>query len=495
MLERTGKRLLLRTDSTLTRGAYRVRWHTVSTEDGHALEGEFSFGVRAAAGGSEHALEQSPLARGGWLRIALRLLLYVALLPFAAAILLPVLQRRERPSWLAPSRFASAWPEQAHAAVERERRVTGDLAWLSVGAAAGVTLADAADAAGRMSAAGLRDFLFTGSSGPARIALVLALLLAALLAGRSQRISAVAITVALMGLAASGHAASASPRAPSIVNDWLHLLSGAVWLGGIAMLVLVWWPALRSGAGELRTSLAREVLPAFGRVAVPAFVLAVSTGAVSLLVQLGHLDALWNTAYGRVLLVKIVVVGCVAAVSFTHARRLRPRLMAGAQSVVERRHWQLLRSEPLVGIGVVGAVAALVAFPLPPRQLADTDEAVAARPACDPCPLPRPAGDELAVAERAGSHVVAGWLRRDSRAGSRGRCGYSTGAVGRIARRCKYRTGARPAAVRAACASVRAKLEARHGSAGLEAELEATDGTGAPQTATGELAEVRQLRA
>jgi hypothetical protein len=54
----------------------------------------------------------------------------------------------------------------------------------------------------------------------------------------------------------------------------------------------------------------------------------------------------------------------------------------------------------------------LVAFPLPPRQLADAaEEAIAA--ACDPCPLPKPKADELPVAEQAGSQLVAGWLRRD----------------------------------------------------------------------------------
>ena len=55
-------------------------------------------------------------------------------------------------------------------------------------------------------------------------------------------------------------------------------------------------------------------------------------------------------------------------------------------------------------------MAGLVAFPLPPRQLADAGDAQAA--VCDPCPLPRPAADELGVASWAGSNVVAGWIRR-----------------------------------------------------------------------------------
>jgi hypothetical protein len=98
-----------------------------------------------------------------------------------------------------------------------------------------------------------------------------------------------------------------------------------------------------------------------------------------------------------------------------HAFRLRPRLLAGGEpEVVERRHWRLWRAEPLIGLAVVAAVAGLVAFPLPPRQLDEAGQALAA--VCDPCPLPRPAADELGVAGSAGSNVVAAWVRRTPRA-------------------------------------------------------------------------------
>ncbi|MGH2950091.1 MAG: copper resistance D family protein, partial [Solirubrobacteraceae bacterium] len=233
---------------------------------------------------------------------------------------------------------------------------------------------------------------------------------------RWPRWAAVAAALALWGIAASGHASSATPRAPSILNDWLHLLSGAVWLGGIGLLVLVWTPALRRGGRPVRQAVARHVLPAFGRVALPAFLVVAATGIVSLITQLGHLDALWTTAYGRVLLVKIGLVGLVALASAAHAWRLRPRLLREREpgGTLDRRHWRLVRSEPVLGIGVVAAVAVLVAFPLPPRQLADADEeAIAAAAPCDPCPLPKPKADELPVAEQAGSQLVAGWLRRD----------------------------------------------------------------------------------
>jgi copper transport protein len=82
---RKDDQLALRPSDRLARAPYRVKWHTVSTVDGHALEGSFSFGVRTAALGAEHQIEQSPLARGGWLRIGFRALFYASLSSSPAA--------------------------------------------------------------------------------------------------------------------------------------------------------------------------------------------------------------------------------------------------------------------------------------------------------------------------------------------------------------------------------------------------------------------------
>lgn len=409
------RRLVLRPVSPLRTGAYRVRWHTVSTEDGHSLEGSFSFGVRAAAAGAGHDIEQSPLARSGWLRVLLRGVLYVSVLLFAAGLLVPLMLRSRRPSWLAPSTLEHEAAVDVAALRDREQRLVVDLGWISVGAAVAATLLEAADAAGGLEVGGLLDFLLSGASGVARITLVLGLGAAAVLARPRPRAATASVVVALWGIAASGHASSAAPRAAAIMNDWVHLLSGAVWLGGIGFLALVWRPWLRRDAAAARRAAAREVLPAFGRVALPAFAIVCATGIVSLIIQLGRLDALWVTGYGRVLLVKIALVGLIAGASAFHVWRLRPQLLSGEPRLLaraERRHWRLVRSEPLVGVGVVAAVALLVAFPLPPRQLGEAGQAAAAQPVCDPCPMPRAAGDELPAADRAGSQLVAAWVRR-----------------------------------------------------------------------------------
>ena len=280
-------------------------------------------------------------------------------------------------------------------------------------AAVAATLADAADAARGVDPARLADYLVGSVAGFGRVLAVLALLACALLRDRRPRVAAGAAVLALGGIAASGHAGSADPRVPSILNDWLHLVSGAVWLGGIALLVLIWWPEVRFTRRIARLGIARHVLAPFGPVAAAGFALAVSTGVVSLVTQLGRVAALWDTSYGRLLAFKLVFVGLIAAASAAHALRLRPRLLAAnphPPERLERRHWRLWRAEPVLGLAVVAAVAGLVAFPLPPRQLAQAGEARAE--VCDPCPLPRPAADELAVADAAGSHIVAAWIRR-----------------------------------------------------------------------------------
>lgn len=397
----------------LPRGAYRVEWRTVSTEDGHALAGMFSFGVRMAAAGEVLSVEQSPFADDGAARVIARFLLYTAGLLFTAAVLLPSLMRAGR-SWLVPEGLGSSATVVQQRA--RERSVVDVLAWSSVAAAIAAAIADAGSAARSLSPGALSDYLLANAAGMARVGIVACFLVAALCWRRRPAVAAVFAVLALGAVAASGHASSASPRVPSILNDWLHLVSGAAWVGGIGLLALVWAVPLRRSGPELRRQVVREVLSPFGRVALPAFVTVSATGLVSLLTQLGQISALWQTAYGRVLAVKIGVVIALAAVSALHALRWRPRMLDGpgaGQATAERRHWRLVRGEPALGVGVVVLVAVLVAFPLPPRQLGEADQARAAVPQCAPCPLPGARADELPVATNAGSHVVAGWVRRN----------------------------------------------------------------------------------
>jgi copper transport protein len=402
--------LVVRPRSQLSRAAYRVEWHTVSTRDGHALEGSVGFGVGVPAAGGAERVEQSPLARGGWVRVAMRFALYASLLYFAGGVLCAAaLGRRGDPaSWLVPRAAADGEERSA-----RAWRRTIDAGLVASSAAVGVALVEAADAGGGLGASELTEFLLTNIAGYGRVATVLLLALAVALATTRAAAAALLLLLAFVALAVSGHANSADPRLPAIVADWAHLVAGAVWAGGIGQIAATW---LGPGAGGLRRDLLTEVLPRFGRLALPAFFAVAATGVASGLIELGEPSALWSTGYGQVLMVKIALVALVAAASWAHAMRLRPRLVAAnphPPAGLAGAHRRLMRAELPLLAGVLGAAALLVVFPLPPRQFEETAAADPAAAACSPCPQPPPEAGELAVAAQAGSRVAAVRMRRE----------------------------------------------------------------------------------
>src|SRR5258708_5336931 len=418
---RQALQMAVRPARPLPRGSYRVEWHSVSADDGHELEGSFSFGVQADALGGATTTVAGHLDGLGWLRVLLRAALYPALFLFAGPLMLrPLLGGGARDLWLLPGGVRRLLGSDQAAAVTRtERSFVLDAALTAIALAAGVVLVETQIAAGSLSPSAIHGFLLTNTTGLARV--VLLVLLAVTLAGAvmAPRYGGIAAAAALGELALSGHADSASPRALAVAVDWVHLLAGALWLGGIAVIAWIWVRRLRDAVPELRRSVLTELLPRFGRVALPAFLVVASTGILDAYIQLRHPGLLWESSYGRTLLVKTGLVGVIALISYTHVFRLRPRLIAAnphPDRAVERRHWRLLGSEPLIGIARAVAVPGVVAFPLP-REAAAA-RALAAQPvaACNPCGLPLPAPDQLAVATYAGSQIVAGWL--DHRGGS-----------------------------------------------------------------------------
>jgi copper transport protein len=411
---RTGRRLVIRPERRLEQGAYRLDWRTVSTVDGHVRDGTVGLGIGTAAPTGAR-LEQSPLARDGWLRLTVRAAFYVALFVFAGGAATAALLRTPRPAgWLVAGEAGRALANAGRdpdAVAARAWRRTVLAGWLSAVAATAMALVEAADAAGGLSATGAADFLLTNVGGVARIgaALGLACGAAAAAAGR-VRSAAMLATLALLAVALSGHANSAEPRVPAVLTDVVHLLAGAVWIGGIVQIAATWLPA----GGERRAAL-RSVLPRFGRVAFPAFLVVAATGLTNALIQLGHPDALWRTSYGRVLAVKIALVGLIAAASWSHALRLRPRLLGAnphPAARLERRHWRLLGAEPAVAVAVLVATAVLAAFPVPPSELGER-AAAAVKPCAPYCPFAKPAPGELTVAAPAGPYTVAAWLLKD----------------------------------------------------------------------------------
>ena len=402
-------RLVLRPLQRLARGVYELRWRTVSADDGHTAEGSYSFGVRAVVRGAAESAPAGPLAAGGWWRTMLDAAFDGALILFCGGVFCSALLSApgEPGGWLVPDGHRSE-------IARRQWRVT-----IGIGAAAVVcslvaTLADAAHAGGGLSARALHAYFLSDAAGYARLAVPAMLLASVVMAARGApgRASALAV-LALAAVAAGGHASSAHLSGVAFASDLVHLMAASVWLGGIVNLAIAWVPRLREMGVAGRRRIVEVVLPRFGRVALPAFITLVIAGGVNAATELGTPRALWTDGYGRVLLVKTALVGVVALLSYKHALRLRPRLLAARDYDIrlERRHWRLLASEPILGTGIVLAAALLVAY-APPIDLSRALALASVRAGAARDTLAQ--GSRLSVAGEAGPYIVNALVSHDA---------------------------------------------------------------------------------
>jgi copper transport protein len=162
----------------------------------------------------------------------------------------------------------------------------------------------------------------------------------------------VVMAVAGIGLsltpALAGHASTGRDVGFSIPADTVHVGAMACWLGGLVMLCVVVMP--RNDPDEMRSVLVR-----FSGLALGAVVLLVGTGGFQAWRQIGTLDALKNTDYGRILIVKVVVFAAlVIAAAFSREVVNRQFRYVDEEDDEERVTTDRRVREPVA----VGAVAA-----------------------------------------------------------------------------------------------------------------------------------------
>jgi len=130
--------------------------------------------------------------------------------------------------------------------------------------------------------------------------------------------------VVAVGLAATpglaGHPSGQDPVWVSATVDAVHVLAAGVWGGGILVLALTMPLAL--AASEDRRLLIGQVVRRFTRLALGAVVALVITGTVAAVIYVGSVQNLWDSTWGRVLLLKVALV-LVAVLTAAVVRRRR----------------------------------------------------------------------------------------------------------------------------------------------------------------------------
>ncbi len=342
-------------------GVYTVDWTSVSTFDGHRLSSSFTFDVGVAGTASSVvAANAVPGPQASDLAIgAVKWIEALALLFLAGQVLVRRLAARPPAlRWVEPGFRASS---------------------IALSAGLVAVWAEATVGSGGHS---LADYLafFNGLSGAALIARLIFETLTLVSVVRGWRTLPVWLAGALVMLAAGGHAAGVQPAWYGIGLDALHLIAAGLWAGGIAALASLRPP------GGWRSNDARLLLARFTPVALAAFAATVAAGGLEAITQLGSVQALFGTAYGQVLLVKMALVAVMLPLSAMAWRLRQPHV----------------RVEAALAAGVIAAAALLASFPTPPTAAArHAAEDAAATPTAG-----LPSGDELTMAGAAGSDLV-----------------------------------------------------------------------------------------
>ncbi len=302
-------------------GSYVATWRVVSA-DAHPISGGFTFRVGQGSAAVDDDLVGQLLSEEGGSSAVGAAYAVVRFLAFAALIVL-----------VGGTGFVVfAWPEGSR--LQGPIRVlAGAAAVLAVTTALGIGLQGAyergLDLAAAFRPSVVADELGTrfGVVWAARLVLVAATvpLLIALRQGDGARAwwrgAAALVGVGLvLTPALSGHASAGDLVPLAIAADAVHVAAVAAWLGGLVLLLA--FVLRRRRADELR-----EVVPRFSALAQVAVAAIVATGAFQGWRQVRSLDALTDTTYGRLLLLKtFLFVGLVA-------------LGALNRAVVRRRLW------------------------------------------------------------------------------------------------------------------------------------------------------------
>ncbi|CAH2395788.1 copper resistance CopC/CopD family protein [Mesorhizobium ventifaucium] len=160
-------------------------------------------------------------------------------------------------------------------------------------------------------------------------------------------------------LAASGHASAAEPQWLTRPMVFLHGAGIAFWAGALAPLGL----AMRRKPVEAAPFLRR-----FSQAILPVVAVLAATGIVLAIIQVQAPAALLETAYGRLLLVKLALLFFLFTLAATNRWKLTGPAEAGGTEV-QRRLVRSIGIEILIVLAIFG-VAAGWRFTPPPRALA-----------------------------------------------------------------------------------------------------------------------------
>ncbi len=364
---------------TLDPGFYTVIWETLSSVDGHLFKGFYPFTVLNADGSQPSGQAYQGVSTGGttakpdtvgvrWGRL-LGIAALLGTLAFFSIVVTPSLGEVEEP-------WRGNWRKAA-----RKR-----LFQVSLAAAAALVVVAAGELylqARQVGGLGDLGTILKNDWGQRWIqrqvalgAIVAALGVAYYLWQRGRdRLGDVAVWVALAGsfvyvalIALVSHGDSIPGSFWAVGADFLHIAAASVWIGMLLQLALFLFWLRHNIPREAKADLQASHLQRFSTIAATSVVVLLATGTANAASQIPDWSSLYDTAYGRALLVKLGIMCVLLLAAAANAFYLRPRIVDEADEgkpadELRRRMTLAVRIELALGIAVLCAAAVLVLYP------------------------------------------------------------------------------------------------------------------------------------
>lgn len=316
--QETGLRVVL-TLPRLTRGAYTVAWKVLSSIDGHTTTGVLPFGI-----GLESKGDLSMETKLDPLRVLVRWGRLLALMTFAGTLVFAQFIAKERFSALRVLWGVAVLFSLSELALYANSVGELNAVW---GTRVGMTLS-----------AQIAMLFITGivwARGGAWSWLGLALSLAAVAAG-----------------AWSSHSAAAKDTL-ALIFEIAHLVTVAIWAGGLLALAILLQRHAVSWDG---------VLLRFSRLALSSVIALVGSGAYLAVKHVGSISALGTSDYGRFIVMKLVLLVLILVLAALNFRQVRQR--ESSLLPLRRRVWG-----ELVGVLLALGAASALALSAPPSAV------------------------------------------------------------------------------------------------------------------------------
>ncbi len=364
----------------LATGWYRIDWQAQAKLDGHLTRGSIAFGI-GVAGPPPRIADAAAVAAtgsGSPVEVGLRWLILLSAVVLVGSFAFWLLQSGNSP----PKGHVSRGTR-----IGAGQWVVAELAWTIFLVANVVFLTNAV--ANASEATSLDDLgpplvqLATqttfGQLWLAReaIAFVIGMILLDRATSPASTRDWIALALGgglLLSISLTSHSASVATLAPvAIANDWLHLASVALWVGGVVQLAVALAAPPASGdkgAGDGRWALLRR----FGAIAPYLVALVAVTGFFEAANHVATFANLVSTHYGQVVLLKTALLVPLAMVATGHRTLIRSaaatqhrapttrlaRLVAATRADTWLRRWIRLEALWLVLLlAVVGLLTSL----------------------------------------------------------------------------------------------------------------------------------------